>query len=622
MPHTAAKLSALLWIGWTLACGSPDSEATSASGSSGTTGDDTGPTGAGTAGPADSTSGTADETADGDTGGTDDGASTGGTDDGGSTGGNDDTGTTGDDTGTTGEPQAPPYPDLALGPYPSLLTMAIDSMLANTESLDTSVVYSHSAGQGYVLQAIGELLWAARDYDLPERDALIDAALGEIAELQAADDQVVGGGPGFGLDEAWDAFGDGSTNPAYTAYTWQSGMTALGVAKIARVLDDLGHPAAGDTVDYATALVERWDDLYTAVPDGGYWWYSTQPADAIAVHNTSALVAMASQIASESGGPASLATRPPDAAALLWARMSGNPTDGYVWNYADDGIPPANRNPEDVSHALVTLQLMREARDRDWWADNQMAGVAATLTDNMWSGNPARLHGRVDGSDAGDAEWGWTRAAVIGYAAHGNSPGGDPAVFERARALMFSSYLSRFERPLEGGTVDSARTLALALLLARRPEALADGSEWVQVAQDGDDAIPDEAGGVRFYTIDWAAPADIAFGLTLPARVATAPGANLLVDLEDGESARVLVSITYSSGTAGNVAQWNGSEYFTLAPLPATTHDDGQTRWMRATFELTVDGAFDYQGGVVGTNVLLQVSANGIAVHSIEASRL
>lgn len=591
-----------------LACNSDDETQPAAS----TTGDtvdgdtSTGPrdSDAGTIGPADTTIGEASTGVDDTVGETTDA--------------DDDTG-----TATTGEPEdPPPYPDLALGPYDSLLTMAVDSMLANAESLDTSGNYDHSAGQGYVLQAIGELLWAARAYDLPERVALIDAALGEIAELQAADDQVLGGGPAFGLDEAWDAFGDGSTNPAYTAYTWQSGMAALGVAKIARVLDDLGHPAAGETLDYATALVERWDDQFTALPDGGFWWYSTQPSDAIAVHNTSALVAMASQIAAESGGPASLATRPPDTAALLWARMSGNPTDGYVWNYADDGIPPANRTPEDVSHALVTLQLMREARDRDWWADNQMAGVAATLTDTIWSGNPARLRGRVDGSDGGDNEWAWTRAAVIGYAAHGNSPGGDPAVFERARALMFSSYLSRFERPLDGATVDAARTLALALLLARRPDPLANGSEWIQVAEDGDDAIPDEAGGVRFYTVDWAPPADVVAGLTLPARVATASGANVVVDLEDSESARVLVSITYSSADAGEVGQWDGAQYVFLAPLPATVHDDGAIRWMRATFELSVDGAFDYQAGIVGTNVLLQLSANGIAVHSIEATRI
>lgn len=521
---------------------------------------------------------------------------------------------------TTGEESLGPYPDLALGPYPSLLTMATDSMISNAESLDTSTTYSHSAGQGYLLQAIGELLWDARNHELDRRDELIDAALGEIAELEASADQVLGGGPGFGLDEAWDAFGDGSTNPAFTAYTWQSGMVALGVAKIARVLVDARHPQAAAVLDFGVGLVERWDEHFTEVTDGGYWWYSAEPSDAIATHNTSALIAMASQILSESGADAGLDERPPLAADLLWARMSGNPTAGYSWNYADDGYPVAQRRPEDVSHALVTLQLMREAGERGWWGDSQLQGVAATLTQNMWSGHPARLHGFVDGSAAaGTSEWSWSRAAVIGYAAHGDAPGGSPAVFEYGRSLLFSSYLSRFERAFQGSTIDSARTLAVALFLSHRPDGFEDGSAWEMVAGPGDDAVPDQAGGVRFYTVDWAAPADAAYGITLPGRAATAANANFLVDLEDDFAGEVAVSITYSAATAGDVAQWDGAAYQTLGSAAATLDEDGTRRWMRTTFTLDSD-RFDYQDGVVGTNVLLRASSDTIAIHRIEAT--
>lgn len=521
---------------------------------------------------------------------------------------------------TTGEESLGPYPDLSLGPYPSLLTMAIDGMLSNAEALDTSTTYPHSAGQGYVLQAMGELLWDARNHELDRRDEIIEAALGEIAELQVSADQVVGGGPAFGLDEAWDAFGDGSTNPAYTAYTWQSGMVALGVAKIARVLADAEHPQADEVRDFGVNLVERWDEHFTEIADGGYWWYSTQPSDAIAVHNTSALVAMASQILSESGADAGLGDRPPTTADLLWARMTGNPDTGYSWNYADDGYPVAQRRPEDVSHALVTLQLMREAAERGWWGNSQMQGVSATLTDNMWSGHPARLRGFVDGSAAsGDTEWSWSRAAVIGYAAHGDSPGGNPAVFDYGRSLFFSSYLSRFERAFEGGSLDSARTLAAALFLTHRPEGFEDGTAWEMIAGPGDDAVPDQASGVRFYTVDWAAPADIAHGLTLPGRVATAPNANFLVDLEDDFAGDVVVSIIYSASGSGDVGQWDGAAYQPLASIPATLDEEGTRRWMRTSFTLGT-GRFDYQAGVVGTNVLLRASTDAIAIHRIEAT--
>jgi len=520
---------------------------------------------------------------------------------------------------TSGGTELPPYPDLALGPYPSLTTQAIDSMLSNTNALDTSTSYGHSAAQGYVLQAIGELLWHARDYELAEREALIDAALVEIDELEASADMVVGGGPAFGLEDAWDAFGDGSTNPAFTAYTWQSGMVALGVAKIVRVLDDAGHPDTDEVRAFGEALIERWDDHYTSVADGGYWWYSTQPSDAIAVHNTSALVAMASQILSESGSPASFAERPPQTADLLWARTSGNPTDGYTWNYADDGYPLAQRRAEDVSHALVTTQLMREAGERGWWSASQMQGVAATLTDIMWSGHPARLHGFVDGTDGGESEWAWSRAAVIAYAAHGDAPGGDPAVFELGRSLYFSSYLSRFERAFEGGTVDGARTLAIALMLSHRPDGLRAGTAWETVAGPGDDAAPAAPGGVRFYTVDWGEPADLSRGLTLPARTSTTANANVVVDIEDGEDRRLLVSLTYASATEGVLQQWDGASYRGLGPMPATLDDEGTVRWMRTTFELGAD-RFDYQDGVPGTNVLLQVTHPAISMSRIEAS--
>lgn len=520
-----------------------------------------------------------------------------------------------------GEARLPPYPDLALGPYPSLTTQAIDSMLSNTDALDTSTSYGQSAAQGYVLQAMGELLWHARDYDLPEREALIDAALVEIDELEASADMVVGGGPAFGLEDAWDAFGDGSTNPAFTAYTWQSGMVALGVAKMVRVLEDAGHPDTDAVRAFGESLVERWDEHYTSVADGGYWWYSTQPSDAIAVHNTSALIAIASQILSESGSDASFAERPPQTADLLWARTSGNPTDGYTWNYADDGYPVAQRRAEDVSHALVTTQLMREAGERGWWSGSQMQGVAATLTDTMWSGHPARLHGFVDGTDGGDNEWSWSRAAVIAYAAHGDAPGGDPAVFEFGRSLYFSSYLSRFERAFEGGTVDGARTLAVALMLSHRPDDLTMGTAWEMVAGPGDDVAPAAPGGVRFYTVDWGAPADVTRGLTLPARTSESANANLVVDIEDGDARRVLVSLTYASATAGVLQQWDGTSYRGLGPMPATLDDEGTVRWMRATFELGAD-RFDYQAGVPGTNVLLQLTHPSVSMSRIEASPL
>ncbi len=515
-------------------------------------------------------------------------------------------------------PPRPPYPSVSLGPYPDLLAMFVRSVRSNAAALDTRSNYDQSAGQGYVLQAIGEVLWDARDHGFAERDELITLALDEIEELRASADRTTGAAPAFGLPDAWDAFGDGSTNPTFTAYTWQSGMVALGVAKIARVLDATGHPEAAAVRDFGAALVSRWDEHRTDVTDGTYWWYSTENSDAIAVHNTSVLIAMASQILGELG-VAGFTMYPERAADLLWARMRGNPTIGYEWNYADDGYPTGRRRAEDVSHALVTLQFMAFARTRDWFSNSQMRGVAATLSDHMWSGHPARLHGFVDGGSGGDAEWSWSRAAVIGYAVHADAEGGDPLVYELGRSLFFSSYLSRFARDPETGVVDAARTLALAMLLAHRPD---DGGEsrWQVVAgQEGDDAVPRTlTEGARFYTVDWSAPSTVSGGLELPARNATAPSANMLIDIE-GALPRVMVSLTYRATEGGAVEQWDGTAYQHLASLPATMSGDGQTRWMRTSFELRRD-AFDYQGSVPGTNVLLRFTQRNIAVHRLEAT--
>ncbi len=350
------------------------------------------------------------------------------------------------------------------------------------------------------------------------------------------------------------------------------------------------------------------------------FWYSTEPADAKAVHNTSALIAMASRLHFEATGDASFAGRPEACARLLRKRATTTPAGGYTWNYVDDGWPIDQRAPEDVSHALVTLQFIRFAHARGWWSDADMAKIVKTLRLQMWSGNPARLRGRVDGSSGGESEWSWSRAAVIGYAVHGDAPGGDPVAFELARSLLVSSYMTPYERPLMGATVDSARALAIARLFEHRPSSHDPDSRWLMVAGPDDDALPQVAGGVRFYTVDWGAPAELEIGaLTLPARSASEINANFLVDLEGGDERPVVVSLTYAATSAGVVQEWDGAEYHPLAPLPATLDQDGQLRWMRTSFLLDPAIRHDYQEGVVGTNVLLQTTSR-IDVNRIEAT--
>ncbi|MCA9686733.1 MAG: hypothetical protein KC457_31495, partial [Myxococcales bacterium] len=68
------------------------------------------------------------------------------------------------------------------------------------------------------------------------------------------------------------------------------------------------------------------------------------------------------------------------------------------------------------------------------------------------------------------------------------------------------------------------------------------------------------------------------------------------------------------------IGQWDGDSYLPLATLPASQTEDGVVRWMRTSFVLDGD-RFDYQGAVVGDNVLLQISSLA-SVSRIEATIL
>jgi len=537
-------------------------------------------------------------------------------------------------TGTTGGQELSPLADMSLGPYPSALTVLLDSIESNCESLDTGSNYKHSAAQGYVLQATAGLLSAAWGYELPggedTRDLLVELALTEIEELIPVAGKVVGGGPGFGLADAWDAFQDGSTNPAYTAYSWQSGMVALGIAELLAYVDrtDGRHDAQADRIeaarDFLGEMLLVWNEHYTEIEEGGetlgYFWYSAEQADAKAVHNTSALVAMASQLHYEATEDPAFAGRPEACARLLRKRATTTGKGGYSWNYVDDGWPVNKRVAEDVSHALVTLQLIRFAGERGWWTEGDMAKISTTLGAQMWSGHPARLNGRVDGSSGGANDWKWTRAAAIGYAVHGDAPGADPVAFDLARSVLVSSYMTPNERPLMGAIVDSARALVIGRLFEHRPQTHFPDSLWSVIAGPGDDAQPEMPGGVRFYTVDWAAPAESGVGgLSLPARRATTENANIVVDLEENDERQVVVSLSYAAATAGVVQEWDGASYNVLTTLPATKDVDGVVRWMRTSFRLNPQIRHDYEPGQVGTNVLLQVTSK-IDLHRIEAT--
>jgi len=91
---------------------------------------------------------------------------------------------------------------------------------------------------------------------------------------------------GWGLPFAWDAFGDGSTNPANTVYGI---TTALSVYALLEVFDLTGKK---EFLSTALDALDGYITYFTALPDGtGYFWYSERSDDSHPVPNVSSMLA-------------------------------------------------------------------------------------------------------------------------------------------------------------------------------------------------------------------------------------------------------------------------------------------------------------------------------------------
>jgi hypothetical protein len=161
------------------------------------------------------------------------------------------------------------------------------------------------------------------------------------------------GRPGWGLPYAWDAFGDGTTNPADTVYTYTTAMAALAF------LD--GYVALGDSTQLdrakaavTTILTECWG--YEAGPLMSVW-YSNQPRDQIngsyVVHNVNALTLAAIARIDRYEGEAYESEKRSGIEAMLVEHSGYEGVEGQ-WRY-QTGSP--NRN-DLVHHAYIALGLV------------------------------------------------------------------------------------------------------------------------------------------------------------------------------------------------------------------------------------------------------------------------
>lgn len=162
--------------------------------------------------------------------------------------------------------------------------------------------------------------------------------------LWAARYTAASGGPGWGLDVTFDAFSDGSTNPADTIYSYTSAMAALAFLDGYAVLDDTTQ------LDRAkAAMAVLLDDLWGYSSGGAMSvWYSDQPADQAnatsVVHNVNALTLAALARIDRYDGASFDATKRAGIEAMISAQ------EGYLgvagqWRYR---LGAGNRN--DLTH--------------------------------------------------------------------------------------------------------------------------------------------------------------------------------------------------------------------------------------------------------------------------------
>jgi hypothetical protein len=110
--------------------------------------------------------------------------------------------------------------------------------------------------------------------------------------LTSNSDLDLDGKPGWGLPDAWDAFGDGTVNPPNQPYTITTAMVMLALmdsAQLPHFWDDFDQ---GRIRALMRQVALRWTlEVFTDINPGPFFWYSSSANDAKYVANVSSFMA-------------------------------------------------------------------------------------------------------------------------------------------------------------------------------------------------------------------------------------------------------------------------------------------------------------------------------------------
>ncbi len=149
---------------------------------------------------------------------------------------------------------------------------------------------------------------------------------------------------GWGLPFAWDAFSDGSENPAHTVYGI---TTAWCVRALLDFLEATGERAYADS---AQAALDDYAHCFSKTDTGGFYWYSQRVSDARLVLNVNSMLAGQYARAAIRFGRKDFGLMATNAmAVVIEHRQRGELGD--FWVYGD-----GRNQPNDAVHAAYTVQ--------------------------------------------------------------------------------------------------------------------------------------------------------------------------------------------------------------------------------------------------------------------------
>lgn len=180
--------------------------------------------------------------------------------------------------------------------------------------------------------------------------------------------------PGWGLPDAWDAFGDGSTNPSNHPYTITTAIVAHSF--LDAIETDRQHPSLlpeEDEEDVRRLLRASWRRWAASVWSGdrrrGYFWYSSAREDAYFVPNVSAMWAgVGARLVDEpwirhrSKLRGSLASRTRAATRSLVERVTYRGSVPY-WPYTTGRRYDGPSYPNDLVHQVYIVMGLEAVRE-------------------------------------------------------------------------------------------------------------------------------------------------------------------------------------------------------------------------------------------------------------------